>query len=185
MKQITILALSAALVCVAGQVNAAPIYGAIDFTGYGSTIDTTSAGTATEVVTWGAATTGGGTVSLAGENSLAAVFSHPWTFNSGAVSSFITFDGYTFNLVSSSVASQINGGAFGYVNVSGIGWLSGNGNGPSAFDFSFTASSSGPSTPGDQAFSANITAIPDGGMTVALLGGALTALGLLRRKLVA
>jgi len=186
MNKTTILAISAAVACFAAEVNATTISGNIDFTGYNSTLNNTYAGTATGLTSWGSVTTGGGSGILAGDDSLAATFSTPWSFSSGALNPFVTFDGFTFALTSSTILSQVEVGGFGFVNVYGTGVLSGNGYNATPYDFSFTTSGFGASTPGDQQFSAALSlAVPDGGTTVALLGGALTMLGLVRRKLVA
>jgi len=182
MKNTTILAIAAALACVVSQADATPISGQIDFVGFNAAFDSPSTSTATEVNSWGTIFAGGGTGTLNGDSGPVTI-SSPWTFTSGSIPSFITFDGFTFALTGSAIESQGGSGHSAFVDVSGTGILSGNGYTPSVFDYSF--SSTGANTPGSQSFQASITAVPDGGTTVALLGGALTALGLIRRKLVA
>ena len=182
MKNTTILAIAAAVACVVSQASATPISGQIDFVGFNAAFDSPSTATATEVNSWGTVFTGGGAGTLTGDTG-PVTLSSPWTFNSGSIPSFITFDGFTFTLTGSTVESQGGSGFGAFVAVSGTGILSGNGYTPSIFDYSF--SSTGTTTPGSQSFQASIIAVPDGGTTVALLGGALTAVGLIRRKLVA
>ncbi len=178
MKTTTILAISAAVACVVSQASATPIYGQIDLFGGGLVLNTASASTATAVNNWGAPQVGYGTSTLAGDTGAATVTT-PWTFTSGSIPSFITFDGFTFALTSSAVEGQAGSGFGAFVAVSGTGILSGNGYTPSAFNYSFSSTGAGTS------FQATLSAVPDGGTTVALLGGALTVVGLIRRKLVA
>ena len=179
MKKITIIAITAALAVAAGQLNADPISGTIDFAGFGATFDTTSRATDPQVTSWNGIFIGGGTGELA-PYSGSVTAAQPWIFNNGALASFITFDGFTFDLNGSYVIAQGGSGPTAYVDVFGSGSLYGNGYSDTATTFSFSSTGSGSSV---DSFQATLTAVPDGGTTVALLGGALTALGLVRRKM--
>ena len=102
--------------------------------------------------------------------------SSPWSFNSGPVTLFWQVDGFTFNLIASSVVFQQDG----FVLVSGTGTVSGNGytNRPATWHFS---AQDDPSN-GVFSFSGGIE-VPDGGATLALLGLALVGIEGIRRKL--
>jgi hypothetical protein len=177
------------------SIQATPVTGNIGFTG-GVTYDTSSAGTATEVTSWinpivtltsgvfatpsPFAVASGTPVSFTGST---------WSFNSGAISSFWSVGGFTFNLVSSVIVSQqpgLNPGQTGYVVVSGTGMVSGNGFTPTVMDWSFTSQDpKAGSNPDSWTFSASANSVPDGGATVMLLGLALSAVALLKKKLTA
>ena len=57
----------------------------------------------------------------------------PWSFNSGALANFWSVDGFTFNLISSSIYSQVGG----FLNVSLAGTVVGNGFTATAFNGTF------------------------------------------------
>jgi hypothetical protein len=109
-----------------------------------------------------------------------ATFHAPWDFVSGPISSFWTVDGFTFDLTSSSLISQ--GG--GFVNVLIDGTASGHGFGPTAFTGRFSAQDPSAGNPPTFSFSVSFgpTSVPDGGMTIALLGIALVGVAALRRR---
>jgi hypothetical protein len=199
-KLIKLAVVAAASATLLQTVNAAPITGNIGFNG-NAVLDTMSANTATEVVSWNTSTVGGdsGTFATAGvlANS-AAIINAPLVFASSFAApgmSFWTVTGtggimFTFNLLSSAIYSQ--GGGFLNVNISGT--VSASGPGSSAWDttaFSGTFSVSNPSQNGTAQFSQNLqffpptTTVPDGGTTVLILGASLSGLALIRRKLAA
>src|SRR3984957_9813805 len=125
------IAMVAAAICgVAGMAQAVPITGDITFAG-GVQLDTSSAGTATEVLAW---TGPGGTgmpVVISDDGSFSGIapgtqvaFTSPWFFNSGAVASLWSVGGFTFDLTSSHIVFQ--GGKPAGVLVDGIGSVCGN-----------------------------------------------------------
>ena len=159
------------------------ITGNVGFTGRVS-YDTTSAGTATEVVNWVTPTvngTSGAFTTVA--NGTSVNFVSPWLFTTTSpVNSFWSVGGFSFQLLSSWIVSQ----GSGFVVVSGTGIASGNGYTPTTLSWSFT--SQDPSVTQDPltfTFSASSNSVPDGGATVMLLGIALSGVALLKRKLVA
>ena len=182
MKKITILAACVALVSATTAVKANLLQGDVGIGGV-ATFNGASASASTQVNSFSTASINlvGGDFSSIPLGTLAN-FLTPYVFTTGANPGFLSFDGYTFDETSSVGAPS---GPF--INVAAVGILSGNGISPTPYDFSFSAS--GSSTTTYQGYlsvdSAAVAALPDGGLTVALLGGALTTLGLIRRKLVA
>jgi hypothetical protein len=163
------------------QAQAVPLTGAISFGG-GVELDQPTVNTATQVVSWLDESFAMPTVeSVSGSFAPfvtvgdTATFAFPWSFNSGPIAGFWTVDGFTFNLIASSIVFQ--GG--GFLAVSGQGTITGNGfAGVVYWNFSTQ------DDPSDGVFSfsgANQT--PDGGATVALLGLALAGIEGIRRKL--
>src|SRR2546423_8495557 len=114
--------------------NAIPFSGNINFTG-GVTLDS-SAGTASQVLTWTSASVlavdGSFIPFVAAGNSVA--ISAPWSFNSGAIANFWTVGGFTFDLIGSVITSQTPNS----VSVSGSGTLTGHGFDPSVGTWTFT-----------------------------------------------
>jgi hypothetical protein len=107
----------------------------------------------------------------------AVSMSASWTFGpSTPTPGLWSVGGFTFDLLTSTVVFQSSQG----VLITGSGIVSGNGFENTAMDWSFTSQKSGNTT---FSFSANGTAVPDGGSAVALLGIALTGIEGLRRKL--
>jgi hypothetical protein len=179
----------AAAVCIGGIAQAVPINGDITFVG-GAQLNSSSAGTATEVLAWtGSGGVGSPTVltddgSFAGiAANTAATFTAPWSFNSGPLANLWTVGGFTFNLISSSIFSQ--GGNPAGVIVDGTGTVSGNGFTPTTLSWSFSASDPSAGTPPTFSFQAAAGSVPDGGTTVMLLGAGLLALGLCRKTMFA
>jgi len=189
------LAAIAVAVCgLAGVASAVPITGNITFAG-GVTLNTSSSGSATEVLSW---TGPGGTglpevISDDGSFSgiapgATATFAAPWHFNSGPVASLWSVGGFTFNLTSSHVVFQ--GGNPAGVLVDGIGAVSGNGLDQEAMTWSFSTSDPGAAGSGGlvfsfQAASGTTGAVPDGGTTAMLLGLGVLGLGLLKKQMFA
>ena len=196
-KMIKLAVVAAASVALAQTVQAGLINGSVTFAG-GVALDTTSAGTATEVVSW-TGPQGSGLLTPVVESSsldLAAVFNAPvtfspnWVFGAGAnpLWSYTGLDGdtFTFDLVSSYIFSQ--GGSPASVTVDGTGTITATG--PVAFSattgtWSFSTQNPSAGTPAVFSFSAAAGSVPDGGTTAMLLGAALSGLALLKRKLVA
>jgi hypothetical protein len=155
------------------QAQAAGITGDITFTGT-VTLDTSSAGTATMVKTW----SGNGGVGLPAVQDAdgdfatfvtpgdGVTFFHPWSFNSGAISSFWSVDGFTFNLTSSFITPPRPSNA---VAVVGVGTISGNGFDPTPGTFQFTTQD--PSANSLFSFSAASSAVPESATMISLLSG--------------
>ena len=173
-----------AMVVAAGfalSAQATQISGAIDFAGEVS-FDTTSLKTATMVTQWHMAVVSGtsGDFSSVALNSNVA-FVTPYVFNPPtAYASLWSVGGFTFELVSSSIDLQTNK----FLNVSGQGFVTGNGFDRTPGTWTFTSNRSNGGTSRQFSFAANSTAVPtpDSGSTVALLGVALITVGALRAK---
>jgi hypothetical protein len=178
------------------SLQATPIVGNIGFTGRAQ-LNTASASTATSVVGWVNTRVNGtdGAFTSVADNT-AVAFLAPWFFSTpnagnvgglGFINNFWSVGGFTFQLLSSSVVAQGGvAGSTGYVTVSGTGIVSGNNYENTILSWSFTSQdpSLGSTSP-SFTFSASSNSLPDGGATVALLGIALSGVGLLRKKLVA
>jgi hypothetical protein len=173
--------------------QATPITGNIGFNG-NAVLDTSSANSATEVVSWNNSVVGGDSGTFAAysinPSSTVTMTLSSWNFNSGTLPSFwtVTTGGitFTFDLASSYIYSQ--GGGFLNVNVFGSVTASGpNSAGLDTTTFAGTFSVSNPSQNNTAQFSQNLqfNSVPDGGTTVLLLGSALSGLALIKRKLVA
>jgi hypothetical protein len=180
-----ILKVAAALVagiCLAGTAKATPITGNIGFTGTVQ-LDTTSVNTATEATAWFntiAASPSGSFLGLVAQgDAVSMAGATPWTFNSGALANFWKVDGFTFNLISSSIFSQTGG--FLDVVLSGIV----SGNGFTATDFNGSFQVGNPSSNGDAQFTERLSfaSVPDGGTTALLLGCGLLGLTLIHRRM--
>jgi hypothetical protein len=167
------------------QAQAAGITGDITFTGTVA-LDTSSAGTATMVTAWTGLGLGGlpqvqnadgdlGTFAAPGH---AVTFAAPWSFSSGAVPSFWSVDGFTFDLTSSSIVSQ---GA-GSVSVDAVGTISGNSFDPTPGLFHFTTQD--PSAAEKFSFSAAVSAVPEPATLRSLMSGSslLGAFLFMRRR---
>ena len=153
-----------------------PISGNITFAG-GVTLDSNSAGSATQVVSWvtpNVQSVSGdfGTYVSAGDT---VILNAPWSFNSGTVSNFWSVGGFKFDLISSSIVFQ----GFGAVVVNGVGTASGNNFDPYAGTWSFTTQDR--SANGVFSFSGG-SSVPDSGTTALLLGTALVGMSVVARR---
>jgi hypothetical protein len=164
-----------------------PITGNITFAGTVN-LDTASAGTAAQVTGWHGLAPGDkpqvqsvdgtfGTSVTAGDG---ATFTVPWSFNSGALAALWAVDGFTFDLIGSAVTSRVVGPP-GSVSVGGTGMVSAAGFAPTLGSWTFTTQDTAANS--KFSFSASTAVVPDGGTTVLLLGVALSALGLVKRRL--
>jgi VPDSG-CTERM motif len=190
----------AAAVCGMGGVAQAvpddPISGNITFAG-GVELNTSSAGTATEVLAWTGAGGSGLPTVISADGSFAstvgdtATFNSPWFFNSGAVSGLWTVGGFTFDLTSSHIVFQ--GGSPAVVGVTGIGAVMGNDEAPEAMTWSFSTSDPGAAGAKSLIFSFQVadgttgggSTVPDGGTTAMLLGLGILGLGLVKKLILA
>ena len=190
----------AAVACGMGGIAQAtpdPISGNITFAG-GVELNTSSAGTATEVLAWTGTGGSGMPVVISADGSFAgtvgdtATFTQPWFFNSGTVTPLWSVGGFTFDLTSSHIVFQ--GGSPAVVAVNGIGAVMGNGGSPEAMTWSFSVSDPGAEGSGgslifsfqaaDGAMSST-SAVPDGGTTAMLLGLGILGLGLVKKQIFA
>jgi hypothetical protein len=164
---------------------ATSIEGSINFAG-SVQFDTNSLLTATRVNTWFDVShnagfsnvTGGATGAFAlilpGTQALMAT---PWIFSpSTPTQGLWSVGGFTFDLLSSTVVTR----TATFLNVTGTGTISGNGFDDTPGAWSFTAQKPGTT---EFSFSASSSSVPDGGVTVALLGLTLVGVEVLRRKL--
>ena|SRR6266480_5095641 len=167
------------------QAQATSINGMINFAGEVQ-FDTNFAN-ATRVVTWfdvfhnaGFSSVTGGTGDFAAiAPGTSATMAQPWIFNpSTPTPGLWSVGGFTFDLLTSTVVTH----NAQFLTVTGTGIASGNGFEPTSMEWSFSTQNLG----GTQ-FSFSATgvagAVPDGGITVMLLGAALGALGMARRFL--
>lgn len=176
------MAAAAAVVCMAGIAQATPITGNIGFSG-AVDLNSTTANSATAATAWFntvAASPSGSFVSLVNNgDAVSMTGATPWNFTSGALANFWSVDGFTFNLTSSSIYSQVGG----FLNVLLVGTVSGNGFDTTAFNGSFQVSDPASELPQKFTERLSFNAVPDGGTTVALLGLGLLSLGLFRKKM--
>ncbi len=149
MKLLAILAFSVLCGFASGQANAAMIQGDIDFNG-NVTFNTTSLNTATQVNIWNNAFVSQRTGDFAPFVNVfdLSTMATPWVFNSGtpgtplpggSTPALWSVDGFTFDLSSSTVVFQSST----FLNVTGVGTLSGHSYDPTPGFWSFTASSDG------------------------------------------
>jgi hypothetical protein len=171
------------------NLTSGPITGSIDMSGTANNLNNTLLGSATSVAFFTAVTVGGsptGTFAgTAGSSVTWHGFSWPsnvlvaplWTFVSGATT-------YSFDLANVSVFSQSNS----FLNLMGSGTfhVTGFDDTPGLWSFTISNPGGGAHANFDFTFANSQTAtggVPDGGMTVALLGLALVGVEVLRRKL--
>jgi hypothetical protein len=161
--------------------QAAPIQGSIDFGGV-VTFNTMSLATATRVNVWNSSFVlqdSGDFSSIAPGTSV--TMTAPWIFNpSTATPNLWSVAGFKFDLTSSVIVTQNST----FLNITGVGTMSGNGFDTTPGTWSFTSSDSNGSNQASFGFQAQSTAVPEAS-TVVLLG--IGALGLtvaqsLRRK---
>lgn len=163
-----------------GGTNDAQINGTIGFSGTIS-LDTTSAGTATEVTGWHfAGTAGSPYVSVAtGDFSpvlgMSTTFATPWHFAmpvGPTIPSFWSVGTFTFDLMTSTIVSQgIDQNGNGYVHAVGQGILHGVGFDATPWTWSFTTQD--PAAGGVFSFSASGTAVPEPSTGALIAAGAL------------
>jgi hypothetical protein len=201
----TTLATAATGLCLCsffcGQVQAASsIQGEIDFGGV-VTFNTTSLATATEVDLWQPLQNGPSNFSRVLQRSGdfanptfninagdSAAMAAPWIFNSGTVATPLpgpatnalwSIGGFTFNLTSSTVVSQ----SATFLDITGVGTITGNGFNATPGTWSFTATQADGSSNPNFSFQASTVAVPEPGtLTLLGLGAGAFARGKLRRR---
>lgn len=168
------------------------VSGGITFGGSLS-MNTSSASTASQVVSWVSPSVTTASGSFAGLGSSAVTLNSPWNFVSGAISPFWQVGGFTFDLISSKIASQGGSGRTGFVNVTGTGSVSASGFQTTTFTFNFNVQN-GRVVGQPERFTFTITptlvaqagpqaSVPDGGATILLLGLTLSGAALARKKM--
>ncbi|MGD0812251.1 MAG: hypothetical protein ABSA83_01495 [Verrucomicrobiota bacterium] len=195
--KIAISMLSAAICALAvQQAQATSITGEVNFNGT-ATLNTTSLTSATEITAFGTTTvaSGTGTYSILGPTyGQTVTWATPLLFATGAQvhTPLWSFSGagdtFAFNLASITSYTVIGGNTT--AELMGLGTLTDSAAGftatPGNFTLTITDSSGGNSGQATFGFAASNTGaggVPDGGLTVALLGGAMTAMVLARSKL--
>jgi hypothetical protein len=163
-----------AVIALAGMgmtVSAAQINGVITFAG-GLTLDTASAGNATEVTGWFNTSVVSADGNFLGAAGMPAVFTAPWQFATPPgppIVNFWTADGFHFDLQTSVIIVQgFDQNGLGYLYVLGSGIAYGNGFDPTPGNWRFTCQD--PSADGMFSFSA---AVPEPSTDALLLTGAL------------
>lgn len=179
-----------AAVAVTTAVQAIPISGTISMGGEAN-LDNSDLSQATSVTSWPLVyvVADSGAFSIVPDFSLVNMSSSTWTFSPApglALSDLWNVGGFTFDFQSDTVTQTAN-----FLTIIGYGTISGNGYDPTAFEWELSAED--PSTGGPIQFTFSATAeptsdgngnsVPDGGLTVALLGLGLAGVEGMRRKL--
>jgi hypothetical protein len=169
--------LSCGLFCQ--QAQATPITGDVTFGGI-VTFDSTNLSLATQVSAWDLSIVTSDSGSFSSIPILSNVsMTAPWIFNpSTATIPLWQVGGFTFDLTSSTIVHQDNF----FLNVTGVGNISGAGFTTTPGSWSFTVSNANGKTHSTFGFQSDTTAVPDSGATAALLGVALAGVEVLRRK---
>jgi len=180
----TLLAIVAALAVAgfASQAHATAITGMLNLAGT-ATFNTNHLGSATSVTSFTNVTAGdGNSGAFAGISAGTPItMSAPYIFNpSTPTPALWSVNGFTFDLQTSHVDFQSNSA----LDISGTGTIFGPGFTPTAGEWEFTSQAAGGHPGSTFTFSANVAGahVPDGGMTVTLLGAALVGLAGLRAK---
>lgn len=161
------------------QAQARPIVGDIDFSGV-VTFDTMSLATATRVTNWNTSFVTRDTADFSniamGTHSVMSA----WAFNPATPTpSLWTVGGFTFDLSSSTVVMQSST----FLNISGVGTLSGNGFDPTPGLWTFTSSNSNGNNTSTFSFQTNTVAVPEGSSIALLTVGLLMFAFLGRNRL--
>jgi hypothetical protein len=185
MKLIKTLTASLAAMVIAGgfalSAQATPITGMLNIAGTAnfntSSLTTASSATFSDVIV-----VGGNSGTFAGFAIATPVVMASYTFDPSTITNGLwSVNGFTFNLLSSTVVSR----SATFLSVSGTGIITG----PPGFDptpgtWAFTSQNSSGRPHDTFSFSANTEGgvVPDGGMTLALLGAGLMGLAAFRAK---
>ena len=179
----TLLAMVAAVAGVGllSSAQATPITGMLNIGGT-ATFNTSSLATATSATFADVLVLGGNTGTFAGFAVGTPVVMASYTFDPSTITNGLwSVNGFTFNLLTSTVVSR----SATFLSVSGTGIITG----PPGFDatpgvWAFTSQNAGGHPHNTFSFSANTEggAVPDSGMTLALLGGGLMGLAAFRAK---
>jgi len=179
----TLMAGLAAMVIAGGfalSAQATPITGMLNIGGT-ATFDTNSLATAHSATFSDALVLGGNSGDFAGFAVGTPVVMASYTFDPSTITNGLwSVNGFTFNLTASLV--QLPRSAT-FLSITGTGTITG----PPGFDptpgiWAFTSQNAGGRPHSTFSFSANTEAVPDGGMTMALLGTGLMGLAAFRAK---
>jgi VPDSG-CTERM motif len=171
-----------AMVVAAGfalSAQATPITGMLNIAGTAK-FNTTSLMTASSATFSDVLVLGGNSGDFAGFVVGTPVVMASYTFDPSTITNGLwSVNGFTFNLLSSTVVSR----SATFLSVSGTGIITG----PAGFDatpgaWAFTSQNAGGHPHDTFSFSANTSTVPDGGMTLALLGVGLMGLAAFRAK---
>ena len=193
---LTLIAAGFALAALSTQeAQAAQINGRLDLAG-SVMFDSSALQNVTQVLEWRDVFGNAGFSNVAGVTGTYATFGGgiplgtqatmaiPWTFlpPPGGQPGLWTVGGFTFDLTSATILTQNSR----FLNISGVGTVSGNGFDATLAHWAFTVQNAGGGTGDFFSFSANTASgngVPDGGSAVALLGISLVAIEFVRRKL--
>ena len=179
MKLSKIILAIVASVGLLSSAQATPITGMLNIAGTAN-FNTSSLTTASSATFADVLVLGGNTGDFAGFAVGTPVVMASYTFDPSTITNGLwSVNGFTFNLLSSTVVSR----SATFLSVSGTGIITG----PPGFDptpgvWAFTSQNSGGRPHDTFSFSANTEAVPDGGMTMALLGAGLMGLAAFRAK---
>src|SRR5437588_574471 len=179
----TLLAIVAAVASVGllSSAQATPITGMLNIAGTAN-FNTSSLTTASSATFSDVLVLGGNTGTFAGFAIGTPVVMADYTFDPSTITNGLwSVNGFTFNLLSSTVVSR----SATFLSVSGTGIITGPpGFDPTAGTWAFTSQNSSGRPHDTFSFSANTEggAVPDGGMTLALLGAGLMGLAAFRAK---
>jgi len=177
----TLLTIVAAVASVGllSSAQATPITGMLNIGGF-ATFNTNSLLTAGSATFTNPHVEGMNTGTFAGFAINTPIVMASYTFDPSTMTSGLwSVNGFTFNLTSSHVDFR----SASVLAVSGVGIITG----PAGFDatpgeWEFTSQAAGGHRGMSFSFSANTAAVPDGGMTLALLGAGLVGLAVFRAK---
>jgi VPDSG-CTERM motif len=178
--KILLAIVAAASVGLLSSAQATPITGMLNIGGT-ATFDTTSLATAHSATFSDAIVLGGNSGDFASFAVGTPVVMASYTFDPSTITNGLwSVNGFTFNLTASLV--QLPRSAT-FLSITGTGTITG----PPGFDptpgiWAFTSQNAGGRPHSTFSFSANTEAVPDGGMTMALLGTGLMGLAAFRAK---
>ncbi len=184
-KLITLIGSLLAVALFTTVASAIPVSGNITISG-GATMDNNNLSLASAVTAWSnvkVASEDGSFIPFVSDGD-AVTMAAPWTFNpSTPTPALWSVDGFTFDLAKITSVIRFAVGTAKFLTVVGDGWVSGNDFDRSEGSWSFSTQT--PSAQGRFSFSAatSVAAVPDGGMTIIMLGVALSGLGIMRRKI--
>ncbi|HND60298.1 MAG TPA: hypothetical protein PLB90_02385 [Opitutaceae bacterium] len=113
----------------------------------------------------------------------AATFAPSWNFSSGgSLPGLWSVGGFTFNLQSSSIIVQGLVGNNYWLVIEGTGTVVGNGFDPTVGSWSFTTQNKNNTSTSGFSFSAQSSAVPDGGTTALLVGLGLVGMSVIARR---
>jgi hypothetical protein len=185
MKPIKTLMAGLAAMVIAGSfalsAQATPITGMLNIAGTAD-FNTNSLLTASSATFSDVLVLGGNTGTFAGFAVGTPVVMASYTFDPSTITNGLwSVNGFTFNLLTSTVEQR----TATFLSVSGTGIITGPpGFDPTPGDWAFTSQNAGGHPHDTFSFSANTssTAVPDGGMTLALLGAGLMGIAAFRAK---